>query len=45
MKILAIVSGEYGTRHAENIRKHAPPTWQVDTWHAPTVLPPFIDYP
>ena len=45
MRLLAIVSGEYGTRHAENIRKHAPPIWQVDRWRAPTVLPPFIDYP
>lgn len=45
MRILAIVSGEYGYRHARNVRKHAPPTWTVDTWEAPTVLPPVIDYP
>ncbi|MBN2149422.1 MAG: hypothetical protein JW726_18685 [Anaerolineales bacterium] len=45
MNILAIISGEYGRRHVENIQQHKPPTWQVHTWRAPTVLPPVIDYP
>lgn len=45
MKILAIVSGDYGRRHVENVRSHAPGTWEIATWEAPTVLPPFIDYP
>jgi hypothetical protein len=45
MNILAIVSGEYGKRHVENIRKHGPQSWRVDTWHAPAVLPPVIDDP
>ena len=45
MRILAIVSGEYGLRHVENIRKHGPATWTVETWKAPAVLPPVIDYP
>lgn len=45
MKILAIISGDYGRRHVDNVRSHAPGTWTVETWQAPTVLPPFIDYP
>jgi hypothetical protein len=45
MKILAIVSGEYGQRHVENILKHGPSTWTVNVWRAPAILPPVIDYP
>ncbi len=45
MRILAIVSGEYGNRHVANIRQHGPPPWTVETWQAPGVLPPVIDYP
>jgi len=45
MRILAIITGDYGRRHADNIRQHAPEGWQVEIWQAPTVLPPFIDYP
>ena len=45
MKILAIVSGEYGRRHVGNIRAHGPTDWEVETWQAPTVLPPVVDYP
>ena len=45
MQILAIISGEYGQRHVENIRAHGPESWSVGTWRAPAVLPPVIDYP
>lgn len=45
MRVLIIVSGEYGRRHAANVRDHAPATWQVEVWQAPAVLPPVIDYP
>ena len=45
MQILAIISGEYGQRHVENIQAHGPSTWNVQVWHAPTLLPPVIDYP
>ena len=45
MKILAIISGEYGKRHVENIKAHKPSSWTIETWQAPTVLPPVIDYP
>jgi len=45
MRILAIISGEYGERHVENIRQHGPETWHIETWQAPAFLPPVIDYP
>lgn len=45
MRILAIISGEYGQRHVENIRAHGPEAWQVEVWQAPKVLPPVVDYP
>lgn len=45
MHILAIISGEYGVRHVENIEKHKPSKWKIASWQAPTILPPVIDYP
>jgi hypothetical protein len=45
MRILTIITGEYGQRHVDNIRKHGPTTWQVETWQAPALLPSVIDYP
>ncbi len=45
MRILAVISGEYGQRHVENIRAHGPADWTVEVWRAPSVLPPVIDYP
>lgn len=45
MRILAVISGEYGQRHVDNIRAHGPADWAVEVWKAPPVLPPVIDYP
>jgi hypothetical protein len=45
MRILAIISGEYGARHVANIQTHGPQSWQITTWQAPAILPPVIDYP
>ena len=45
MRILAIVSGEYGERMVANIRAHGPADWVTEVWRAPAVLPPVIDYP
>jgi hypothetical protein len=45
LKILAIISGEYGKRHVENIQKHGPQDWHIEIWQAPAILPPVIDYP
>lgn len=45
MRILAIITGEYGQRHVDNIRAHAPDEWQIIVWRAPAFYPPVIDYP
>ena len=45
MRLLALVTGEYGWRHVKNIRQHGPRDWQVETWQTPRVLPPVVDYP
>ncbi len=45
MRILAIVSGAYGGRHVENIRTYGPKEWELNSWQAPSVLPPIVDYP
>jgi len=45
MRILAIISGEYGQRHVDNVRRHAPPGWTIEAWQAPGILPPIVDYP
>lgn len=45
MRILAIISGEYGARHVENIRQHGPSNWQIEVWNAPHIFPLVIDYP
>lgn len=45
MRMLAIVSGEYGGRHVANLQKHGPEDWEMHVWKAPLVLPPVIDYP
>ncbi len=45
MRVLAIITGEYGRRHVNNIRAHAPDGWEIDAWQAPAFYPPVIDYP
>jgi len=45
MRILAIISAEYGKRHVDNLRAHAPQNWQIEILQAPLILPPVIDYP
>jgi len=45
MRILAVISGEYGERNVANIRAHGPTDWVIEIWRAPSVLPPVIDYP
>jgi hypothetical protein len=45
MRILAIITGEYGQRHVNNIRAHGPSDWKIEVWQAPAVLPPIVDYP
>ena len=45
MRILAVISGEYGARHVRNIRENGPVHWQVETWQSPAIFPLVIDYP
>jgi thymidylate synthase len=45
MRILAIISGEYGRRHVSNLHKNGPKEWIIEEWQAPTMLPPIVDYP
>ncbi len=45
MQLLAIISGEYGRRHVENLRAHGPADWEIHVWQAPSALPAVIDYP
>ncbi len=45
MRILAVISGEYGARHVANIRQFGPSSWQIETWKAPKAFPLVIDYP
>lgn len=45
MRILAIISGEYGARHLTNIRQHGRFDWHIEVWQAPATFPLVIDYP
>jgi hypothetical protein len=45
MRMLAVISGEYGSRHVKNIRQFGPDTWDINIWQTPPVFPPVIDYP
>jgi hypothetical protein len=45
MRILGVLTGEYGERHLSNIRQHAPEGWTIEEWRAPTRFPIVIDYP
>ncbi len=45
MRILAIITGEYGRRHVDNLRQHGPEEWEIEDWAAPTAFPLVIDDP
>ncbi len=45
MQLLAIITGEYGQRHVDNLRAHSPSDWQIEVWQAPASYPLVIDYP
>ncbi len=44
-RVLTLVQGKWGQRISDNIQKHAPLDWSVESWTAPRVLPPIIDDP
>jgi hypothetical protein len=45
LRLLTVVTGDYGERHVANVRANGPSEWGVEMWHAPTQLPIVIDYP
>ncbi len=45
MRILVLVTGEYGWRHVEHISQCSPSTWQIEAWKVPKILPAVIDEP
>ena len=45
LRVLAVIQDLWGERIAANIAANAPPSWSVETWVAPRVLPPIIDDP
>ena len=45
MRILAIISGQYGQRHVNNIRTRGPKEWVTEIWQAPANFPLVIDDP
>jgi hypothetical protein len=45
MRILVIISGEYGQRHVDNLKAHKPEGWHIEVWKAPRMLPPIVDDP
>jgi hypothetical protein len=45
MRILAVISGEYGQRNVSNIRQHRPSKWKVEVWQPPAELPLIIADP
>ena len=45
MRILGVITGEYGERHLSNVRQHAPEGWTIERWRAPSQYPIVMDYP
>jgi hypothetical protein len=45
MRILVLVTGEYGRRHVENMQAHLPEGWEIAVWQTPQHLPLVLDYP
>lgn len=45
MRILFVYTGDYGVRHIDNVRLHAPSSWRIESWKAPDRYPLVIDYP
>ncbi|MBI4216011.1 MAG: hypothetical protein HY687_01255 [Chloroflexi bacterium] len=45
MRILALVTGRYGERIVENLRRRAPRGWTVESVAAPLNLPAIVEFP
>jgi len=44
MRVLVLVTAEYGRRHVENLEAHLPEGWSIATWQTPRSLPLMMDY-
>jgi len=45
LRLFVLYQGHYGERILENIQRHAPGTWNVESWCAPSNLPLVVDDP
>jgi hypothetical protein len=45
LRVLLVTQGQWGERIANNISAKAPSNWIVQTWAAPRLIPPVVDYP
>lgn len=45
MRILAVVSGEFGRRFARTLRQFGPSAWHIDEWTAPAHFPIVVEEP
>ncbi len=45
LRVLLVTQGQWGERIASNISTNAPSNWVVNSWAAPRVIPPIVDYP
>lgn len=43
LRLFVLFQEHYGQRILENVRHFAPETWAVETWRAPSALPPVVD--
>jgi hypothetical protein len=44
MRVLVLVTAEYGRRHVENLEAHLPEGWSIAVWQTPRMLPIMMDY-
>ncbi|HEY74137.1 MAG: hypothetical protein DRJ03_05400 [Chloroflexi bacterium] len=45
LRLFVLYQGHYGERILANIQNNAPRTWAVESWRAPSNLPPVVDDP
>ena len=45
LRLFVLYEGRHGERILQHIQRFAPPSWAIDSWRAPSDLPPVIDAP
>jgi thymidylate synthase len=45
VRLLIVVTGQWGQRIADHVRQTAPPDWEVCAWQGPTTIPAPLDDP